>query len=205
MRYLIVLVILFTSKVLHADGIPVDSLGNITVQHFTVDLTTEQKESLEHSREISLTDAQQKITKKVWPFDKVDVLDPHHHDCTCGMFYAIWINPDQIAFLGDTSSVQKTDKATIEEQYEIYDESYVEDRSRYLYIGIRGDIYYKDRSVTSDSLKGVLQSILDKDEKDKYVIIYVAPKKGNSNWDKIKSAKAHIRGVIPEELYAVWM
>lgn len=205
MKFIILLLALLNSWLIFADGPPIDSSGNIRVPYFTVELTETQKSNLENSRRIQLTETQQGIIKNVWPYDEVEVLDPHYHDCTCGMYYAIWVNPNEIAFLGDSAVSKELDAELIEEQFEMYSELYSEDRNNSLYIGINGDVSYNGEIIRSDKLIGVLDGIQQRDNDKQYVIIYVAPEQGNDNWKSVIAAKELVKKSLPEKLYAAWM
>lgn len=205
MKFSILLSALLNSWLIFADGPPIDSSGNILVPYFTVELTEIQKSQLENSRRVQLTETQQGILKNVWPYDEVEVLDPHYDDCTCGMYYAIWLNPNEIAFLGDSTVSEALDAEMIEEQFEMYSELYSEDRNNSIYIGINGDVSYNSEIIPSAKLKGVLEGIQQRDKDKQYVIIYVAPEQGNDKWEKVLTAKELVKKSLPEKLYAAWM
>lgn len=203
-KYFLILPFIWICGHLFAEGIPVDSLGNITVDYFTIKLTSDQKTKLEYSRRIQLTDDQRKILHNVWDQDEIEILDPHHRDCTCGMYYAIWIDPDEIAFLGDSTTVYDNYSETIEGQYGKYEDLYPEVYNNYLFIGVSGNIYYKNQEIEPSNLDKILKGIF-KNEDDPYVIMFVAPKKGNEHWNNVLIAKQAIEDNRPRGLKAIWM
>jgi len=194
---------LFVASWSFADGVPVDANGAIVRDHFTLEITLKQQAMLEHSRRISLTEEQQHILRRVWPLEVIDVLDPHYHDCTCGMYYAIWVEPDKIAFLGDSTEMDWLDEEILEEQYGEGGGNLWGADGKSLFIGIDGEIYLEGEKLFEEELKKMTKNILKTDAK--YMVIYVAPKKGNENWEMVVDSKNYLESLIPEEIEVYWM
>lgn len=196
-------------NVLYADGIPVDSNGIVLVPHFTIKLSDSQKKYLENHREIILTENQKRYFHPRWPIEKLDVVDPHHNDCTCGMIYGIWTSPDELTLLGDTLAMSDSSyyKQPVDPYYREFiteSEFNIETNEHYLFIGVKGDIYYKNKKVNETEIKSITEAIFH-GESDNFMLVFMPPKINNSNWNLVEESKKLIGKNSKTDIQLVWM
>ena len=81
---------------------------------------------------------------KHWTLDEVEILDPHHNDCTCARIYAIWISPNEIAFLNRHIFPEKEDpnRKEFEEMCKENILWYTTKKESLIYIGINAQLYH---------------------------------------------------------------
>lgn len=202
MKLFLFVILLFISTVSFADGIPIDSNGNITVPHILIDLDSKQISFLNNHRYLKLNEKQKKSISRYWNIDEIEVLDPYHHDCTCGRIYAIWVSKNQIAILKDKvfeENLNEDEKFFIKEIKENIG-FYKNYQDNIFYIGLDGKLYHRDNSVSIDILKNAISN-----NSLYFIHIYLPPKKGNSNWNNIKLLKSKISKFIPEKSRVFWM
>ena len=202
MKNLFLIFCLIYSAISYADGIPIDTNGNITVPHIILNLEEEQIYFLNNHRYLKLNDKQKQSISNSWNIDEIEVLDPYHHDCTCGRIYAIWVSPNQIAILESdipSKELNKDEKFFIEEIKENID-FYNSYSDNIFFIGIDGKLYHKEKIVVMEELKNSI-----KDESLYFVHIYLPPKKENKNWINIELLKSKISEFIPEKSRVFWM
>ncbi|MDB4533613.1 hypothetical protein N9242_01990 [Vicingaceae bacterium] len=198
MRILIFTFSLFISSFLFADGLPLDSNGNITLPHTIITLSQEQQTFLNNHRFLKLSEDQKILLGNKWKLDTLEVLDPHHHDCTCGQTYAIWINPKQIAILDRFVSQEPN-----EDFFQMCKENiqfYKSQKKNLIYISLEGNISYQEKPIKIEGVKTILNGKgLD------FVLIFQPPKKENPNWNNILELKKEIQSINKSEVKIHWM
>ena len=198
MRALLFIISFLFSTIVLADGLPLDSNGNITVPHTIISINETQQNFLNNHRLIELTAEQKKQLGSEWALDTIEVLDPHHHDCTCARIYAIWINPKQIAILNRFISQERN-----EDFFQMCKENvlfYETEKKNLLYVGINGKLNYNGNSINLEETKTIINN-----KELGFLLIFLPPKNGNSNWMKILELKKQIQKIHKSELELHWM
>ena len=181
-------------------GIPIDSNGNITVAHLVISISETQQKYLELHRELFLTKEQKTVIGKHWEFDNIDIVDPHHSDCTCGMSFAIWISPNKIAFITEDSYFE-TEPNSISANYET---SFSQNSpSNSLYIGVSGNMYYNGKQISINEIKNLFKKLTTVEKK--YLLVYQPPKNNNAYWNLIEKLKKQITKANTPDLKIVWL
>ena len=202
MRKTLFIFLLLISRLLYADGLPLDSNGNISVPHSIIEINESQQLFLNSHRYIILTQKQKIELGKLWTLDTVEVLDPNYHDCTCARIYGIWISKTEIAFL-DRDINQEQDSTSYYEFVEMSSENisyYKEEIKTHLFIGFEGELFYLNKIVSLEKVKEILNN-----EKLDSFIIFLPPKKNNSYWNKIKNIQEEINRTTNESIKIYWM
>ncbi|MDX2361281.1 MAG: hypothetical protein QNK23_10775 [Crocinitomicaceae bacterium] len=206
---LIFLFIVFFSLITHAEGLPIDKNGNITVPHFTIPLTLNQGLYLENHRRIELTKEQKKYIPPGYDVNILDVFDPHYADCTCGSIYGIWTSQFEITLLGDTTHLSNPNsEGTISRFYEpaVNNEDYTPNPIGLLHIGISGVLYYKGLIVMTDDEMNVILEELMAAQKNPILFVYLPPKKENEHWSSVEATIKKIKGLANYDLVkTLWM
>jgi hypothetical protein len=174
-----------------ADGPPINKNGEITRPFVSVTLDSVQIEHLQSNRHIELTRAQRARLHFLKLPKIIDVLDPFHHDCTCGQVYGIWYQTDKLAFVySDTTVVDDIYKGD-PELAEMYDNYKSEQPRTWVLVGSSGQLYYQGVKITLKKLEEIARQ--RKGEKQEYLMIFQPPLKNNPNRRNVENTIATIR------------
>ena len=80
-----------------ADDPSINSLGNPTTKCTKLELTVNQIEDINMKRIVTLTESQMKTLSPNWKTQSIGIVSENWHDCTCGMIYAFWTEPNEIS------------------------------------------------------------------------------------------------------------
>jgi hypothetical protein len=206
----------FLSFLSRADGIPTDKkTGKILAKnYFTITLTEDQAKSLEYQRYIELTEEQKRFFHPRWPIETLDVFDPYHADCTCGVFeYGIWTGPKELTLLGDSSEIHTEEflNAPVDDYFGEYIKDVdmwaveaAEYYQNYMYIGIDGDIYFDTQKITIELAREIFENKPPNND-ERWMVVYVAPKTNNPNADKIEHSISELKRVGERIIKLHWM
>jgi hypothetical protein len=203
---LLIIIAIFASNFILADGPPIDSTGKILTSYFSIKLDSNQIRHLQNNRWLELTAEQKKKLHFLDLPKYVDIVDPYHHECTCGQIYGMWYTIDSIAFaLKDTNKLDKHDLN--DDVFNAYNTNDFLNplNPNDLFITTTGLISYMGEIVEIKNISDKLCKIqIKKNDKIKYIAIYQPPLKHNKSKDKVIATKAKLAKSIPADLDVYW-
>lgn len=142
---------------IYADGIPLTAdRSKLSIEHFVLQLTDKQIDTIGRARYISLTPYQKKILNNKNLPSKIIVLTPSYRDCTCGIdIFAYWNKLGEV-MIGKFYVTQY--KKGIVQEYE-------QDKNS-IWIGIiidaYGNLYYNEQKVSTKGIGKLIDKSIGK-------------------------------------------
>ena len=103
----LLLTLLFASLV-HADGPSIDSFGNPKTECAKIKLTSQQREEIGSRRIVTLTTSQMESISPEWGTQTIGIVSENWNDCTCGMIYGFWTEPNELSVPKRMASYEKS-------------------------------------------------------------------------------------------------
>ena len=204
MKNLILLVGLFFSNFLFADGPPFDTTGKIRSKYIAIKLEANQINHLQVCRWLKLTSAQQKRLHFLNLPKYISIVDPFYNDCTCGMVYAMWFRVDSIAFeIRDTTKIvqyQKDDDICTWYGKD-FNTSYEKNE---IYIGSSGQLFYLGKLIDPDEVELIIKNYVPGEGGDKYFSFFLPPISKNPNAKIVLRVKNKLKSIKVDKCSIYW-
>jgi hypothetical protein len=176
-------VIMFSMKV-HADGPPMNSEGEVYVDHLIIVMNDEQLKEVGQTRLLTLTEEQHKFFKKQderYP-RKVEIITPYYRDCTCGLnAYGVWNKQRHIAM--PLSQLRFMNYGPKGELYQIPKPKTLSEGGTVV-IDDRGDMYFNNKPLKKSEVKEAINKITTSDDGEKKIVCFNFPPSINNDVDK---------------------